>query len=228
MKKIFFVALVPLLCLNASAAVVYSQPHNDSGSLYQSAVNGTDYDQLTWDLFRVTNSTAITEVRWRGGYIYGGIYSGHVTNWTIAIYRDIANGYQPDIINPPFQTYTISGDAAETSAGTFGGTTMYDYAITLPNPFQAVAASNYWLLIQANEPNIPDWGIALGSGRHGKCFRRTAGVGDWWYYIAGGDTAFTLLTSDGPTVDIAASASPANAGEILGAGAYPVGSTVTL
>jgi hypothetical protein len=219
-----------LVCLTSTtqAAAVYAQPHDGSGALYQSSVNGTDYDQLTWDLFRVTNSTAITEIRWRGGYLYGGTYSGAATNWTIAIYRDIANGYQPDIINPPYATYTLSDPAGQTPAGTFGNTVMYDYAFTLPAPFQAAAGSNYWLLIQANQTGIPEWAIARGSGGDGGCFRRTAGAADWWFYRASGDTAFTLLTTDGPTVAIAASASPANGGEVLGAGVYPVGSTVSL
>ena len=210
------------------AAVVYSQPHNGSGALYQSSVNGTDYDQLTWDMFRVTNSTAITQIRWRGGYLYGGTYSGPATNWTLAIYRDIAHGYQPDVIHPPFATYTITGNASETPAGVFGSTAMYDYSVTLPSAFQAVASSNYWLLIQANQAGIPEWGLAQGSGGDGGCFRRVAGAADWWFYRASGDTAFNLVTADGPTVAIAASGSPAEAGEILGAGNYPVGSTAAV
>lgn len=210
------------------AAVVYSQPHNGSGALYQSAVNGTDYDQLTWDMFHVTNPTAITQVRWRGGYLYGGTYSGPATNWTLAIYRDIANGYQPDVIHPPFASYTISGSANETPAGVFGNTALYDYSVTLPSAFQAVAGSNYWLLVRANQVGIPEWGLAQGAGGDGGCFRRVAGAADWWFYRASGDTAFTLGVADGPTVAIAASASPAEAGEILGAGNYPVGSTAAV
>src|SRR5580765_8471382 len=94
-KKFMLGAAALCLAFTSSAAVVYTQPHTGSGSLYQSAVNGTDYDQMTWDLFRVTNATAITELHWRGGYVYGGMYSGIATNWTISFYRDIANGYQP-------------------------------------------------------------------------------------------------------------------------------------
>ena len=228
MKTLFFLALLGSLSFGANAAVVYSQPPNGSASLYQSSVNGTDYDQLTWDMFRVANSTAITQIRWRGGYLYGGAYSGAATNWTIAIYRDIANGYQPDVINPPFATYTITGNANETPAGVFGSTAMYDYSVTLPSAFQAVASSNYWLLLRANQVGIPEWSLAQGSGGDGGCFRRVAGMADWWFYRASGDTAFNLVTADGPTVAIAASGSPAGAGEILGAGNYPVGSTAAV
>lgn len=228
MKKLLFLSLLGLLSGEANAVVVYTQPHNGSGALYQSSVNGTDYDQLTWDLFRVTNSSAITEVRWRGGYLYGGSYSGAATNWTIAIYRDIANGYQPDVIHPPFATYSISGNANETPAGMFGSTVMYDYSVTLPSAFQALAGSNYWLLIRANQVGIPEWGFAQGSGGDGGCFRRVAGMADWWFYRASGDTAFTLVTADGPTVAIVASGSPAGGGEVLGAGNYPIGSTAAV
>src|SRR5690349_3538667 len=116
MKTYLYISLVLALSLANTVAgnvTLVSQPHSGSGSLYQSSVNGTDYDQMTWDDFRLTNSVAITELRWRGGYLYGGIYSGRVTNWTIAFYRDIANGYQPDIINPPFAIYNITGNAGE-------------------------------------------------------------------------------------------------------------------
>ena len=226
--KLVLVALFTLVAFRSQASVVYSQPHNGSASLYQSSVNGSDYDQLTWDMFRVTNAAAITEIRWRGGYLYGGAYSGTVTNWTIAVYADIANGYQPDIINPPLATYTITGNAGETNAGTFGGTVMYDYSVSLPSPFQAATNANYWLLIQANQAGLPEWGIALGSGGNGKCFRRTANVGDWWFYLASGDTAFTLVASDASTATIAASVSPAGTGTIIGAGDYPIGSSVSI
>src|SRR5512147_2325993 len=127
MKICMLLGVLLVAPLKLPAAVVVAQPHDGSASLYQSSVNGTDYDQLTWDMFRVTNSTAITQIRWRGGYLYGGVYSGAATNWTIAICRDIANGYQPDVINPPFASYTITGNANETPAGVFGSTALYDY-----------------------------------------------------------------------------------------------------
>jgi len=85
------------VALVAQAAVVYDQPHNGKDRLYQSSIIGTDYDELTWERFRVTNATPITEIHWRGGYIHGGLYSGHATNWTIEIHRDIAN-FAPAVI----------------------------------------------------------------------------------------------------------------------------------
>ena len=85
------------VALVAQAAMVYDQPHNGNGRLYQSSINGTDYDELTWERFRVANATPITEIHWRGGYIHGGLYSSHATNRTIEIHRDIAN-FAPAVI----------------------------------------------------------------------------------------------------------------------------------
>ena len=228
LRALFLGSLLASVVPASEAALLFTQPHNGSSGLYQSAVNGTDYDQMTWDSFRLTNTAAITEIRWRGGYLYGGAYSGKATNWTVAIYGDIANGYQPDIINPPLVSYTVAGSAGETNAGTFGGTAMYDYAFALPSPFQAASNQYYWVLIQANQTGIPEWGLALGASGNGGCFRRIANVGDFWFYRASGDTAFSLIGSDAPTVAIAASVTPAGAGTLLGAGNYPVGSLVSM
>ena len=79
MRFLFVLALLTLLPLRA--ATIYSHPHNGSGAHCQSSVNGRDYDPLTWNMFRVTNSTAITQVRWRGGYLHGGAFNGAATNW---------------------------------------------------------------------------------------------------------------------------------------------------
>jgi hypothetical protein len=79
MRFLFVLALLTLLPLRA--ATVYSHPHNGSGAHCQSSVNGRDYDPLTWDMLRVTNATAITQVRWRGGYLHGGAFSGAAANW---------------------------------------------------------------------------------------------------------------------------------------------------
>lgn len=68
MKKLFFVALASMICFETDAAVIFSQPPSSSGAFYQSSwwdPDGSDYDQLTWDNFRVTNAQAITEIGWR-------------------------------------------------------------------------------------------------------------------------------------------------------------------
>jgi hypothetical protein len=115
MRELFSVALVSLWCFQTNAAVIYSQPHDGGGSFYQSSwwdPDGSDYDQLTWDSFRLTNSHAITEVRWRGAFdpSYFGS-GGPVIDFTVAIYGDIANGYQPDVTHPPLVHYETGGNA---------------------------------------------------------------------------------------------------------------------
>jgi hypothetical protein len=107
---------------------------------------------------------------------------------------------------------------------------MYDYAFTLPSPFQATAGTTYWVQIEGWQnivfPNYaPDWGLAVGTGGNNSHFRFvTAGT----FQTITNDLAFSLVSSAAPTVTIAASESPVGAGSITGAGAYPIGSTVTL
>ncbi len=211
------------------AAVAYSQPHNGSGTLYQSSwwePDDSDYDQWVWDSFTLANSRAITEVAWRGGYQYGGQYTGSIVDFTVAIYPSIAAGTEPDIVNPPLVTYETGGDADETFAGTFGGVAMYDYHFTLPSPFQAAAGTRYWVQIEAWQHGLPEWGLASATGGNGSHFRWLRGA--HMYQMVPGDAAFTLMTSDAATFSIAASASPAGAGSVQGAGAYPAGALVTL
>lgn len=233
MKRVSYSFLVPLIVgLQAHASVVYTQPHTGGGGFYQSSwwdPDGSDYDQLTWDSFKLTNTTAITEIQWRGTFdpSHFGM-GGPVVDFTVAIYGDIANGYQPNITAPPLIRYQVGGNAGQTPAGMFGGVTMYDYSFTLPSPFQAAANSNYWVLIEGWQHGIPDWALALGTGGNGSCFRRTAGMADMRFYTASGETAFNLLDSGAPSFLISASASPTDAGTVSGTGAYPSNSTVTL
>lgn len=178
-------------------AVVYSQPADSSGSLLQSSwwdPNGSDYDQYVWDAFTLQATQVITEIQWRGGYDPAKFGSGGpVIDFSVAIYPSIAAGIQPDVVNPPLVNYQAGDNAGETSAGTFGGTPMYNYHFILPTPFQANAGVKYWVQIEAWQHGIPDWGIAAGTGGDGKYFRRIANVGDIYYQIVPGDSAFALL-----------------------------------
>lgn len=229
MRPAAVLILASLLSGSVRAAVVYSQPHNNSGTLYQSSwwnPNDSDYDIHTWDSFTLSTDRAITEVTWRGGNIYGGSYGGPVVNFTVAFYPSIAAGSQPDVVNPPLVQYETGGNAGQTYAGTFGGVAMYDYHFTLPAPFQAAANTKYWVYILAWQNGIPEWGFAAGSGGNGSYFRWVRGL--HMYQSAPGDLCFTLYGSDAPTYTISAGASPVEAGAVQGAGAYPQGSTASL
>jgi hypothetical protein len=178
------------------AAIMYSQPPDPGGGLFQSSRNGTDYDQYVWDNFMIPTSPVITEIQWRGGYDPTKFGSGGpVLDFRVAIYPSIAGGSQPDVVNPPLVEYQTVGNAGETLAGTFGGTVMYDYGFTLPTTFQATGGTKYWLQIEASQGGIPDWGIAAGTGGDGKHFLGIPVAGDISYYPVPGDAAFTLLGS---------------------------------
>ena len=213
---------------SSAATVVYDQPHTGTGTLYQSSwwlEDGSDWDQLTWENFTLSSDTAITQVQWRGGYQYNAQY-GPLINFTVSFYPSIAAGTEPDIAHPPLAEYTTGGTANQTPVGNFGGVAMYDYSFTLPAAFIANASTKYWVEILANQPSIPDWCLAAGSGGNSSHFRFVEGLG--MYQMVPGDVAFRLLASDAPTFTIAATAEPPQAGTVIGAGAYPSGSNATL
>jgi hypothetical protein len=222
-------AILAFCSVQAGAAVVYEQPHNGSNTLYQSSwwdPDGSDYDIYCWDNFTLGSNQAITEFRWRGGFLYGGGYSGPVINFTVEIYPSIGGGSQPDVSHPPLVSYESGDNAGQTNAGVFGGTTMYDYHFVLPSPFQATGGTKYWAKIYAWHHGIPEWSFAAGSGGDGHYFRYL--TGGPYYQAPPGDLAFSVWTADAPTYTISLSAAPVNAGTTSGAGAYPVGSNATV
>jgi len=236
----FIVAIVAALLTLAARAqvVVYSQPALASGGVHLSswyAPDGLDSDQYVWDSFSLSSATAISEIRWRGGYAYGasGFNSAPVTAFRIDIYRSTPGLLQPDLLaGGRLARYTVNGNANETAVGTIGGIHFYDYKFTLPTAFQAAANTPYWVQIEASQglaPGTnwpPDWGYANASGGNGFHFRK---VNDGTQYQnITGDCAFTLLSTSGPTVNISATVSPAGSGLVTGAGSYPLNSTASL
>ncbi|MCG3125372.1 MAG: hypothetical protein CHACPFDD_00190 [Phycisphaerae bacterium] len=229
-RALFAISIAAVAPLTSTlAGVVYSQPHSGSGTLYQSSwwdPDDSDYDIHIWDNFTLPSNHAITEVNWRGGFIYGGAWGGPVVYFTVAIYPSIAANSEPDVVGGPLVQYDTPGNAGQTYAGTFGGVAMYDYHFTLPAPFQAAANTKYWVYIVAAQHGIPEWAFAQGTGGNGGYFRWVRGA--HMYQAPPGDMAFTLISSDASTFTISASASPTNAGTVQGAGQYPVDSTASL
>lgn len=193
--------------VSVAQEVVFSQPPSPAGGLIQSSwmdPDGSDWDWFIWDNFTLSGAATITEVRWRGGYAYGGSFGGPVVNFTVAFYPSIAAGTEPDVVHPPLVEYETGGNCGQSPAGTFGGTAMYDYRFTLPQAFQAAGGTKYWLQIYAWHHGIPEWGFnkATTLGSH---FRRQS---EYMFQFAPGDAAFTLLGQvecTGPSV----TASPA-------------------
>jgi len=225
-KNLLVLTLLALSLFTSHAAVVYDQPGGGAG--WQSSwwtPNGSDYDQYTWDNFSISSNVPITEIKWRGGYYYGGT---PVASFTISIYSSIAGNSQPNIATAPaLATYTINGNASQTPAGAAAGVS-YDYDYVLPTPFQVTAGTVYWIQIEAAQAGIPDWAIGAGSGGDARVFRQYAYVGEKYYSYAPGDAAFTLLTADTAIYSVAASANPVASGTIAGAGLFPTGMTASL
>jgi hypothetical protein len=198
MKQLVLVALWSLSLWEANADVVFTRPPDGTGALIPSSwvdPDGSDSDMYAYDDFTLASDQTITEIHWRGGYIYGAPY-GRVFNFTVTFYASIAGGSQPHCTNPQLPEiylayYDVGGIAGETLAGTYGGTTMYDYSFVLPSPFQATGGVKYWVRVEASQPTYPDWGIAVGTGGDGQHFAFSTGAA--MFFFASGDTAFTLL-----------------------------------
>ncbi len=230
-------AAVVLAALARSApaqTIVYDQPSNGAGFILSSWVEpeGSDADIYAYDNFTLAATTAITDIRWRGGYTLGALY-GPVWDFTVTFFGSIANGSQPYCGNPqlpesPYYLakYRVGGTAGETLVGSSGGLPMYEYHFTFPTPFVALAGTKYWVRIEASQTGYPDWGVARGAGPDNQHFQFSTGSAQFSFRT--GDGAFALLTAAAPTFLITATASPAGAGTIAGAGPYPEGSLATL
>lgn len=238
MKPLLILSLLSWLTTTSHAAIVFHQPHDGSGTIRPSsryAANGTDYDQFIWDSFSVSNAQAITEIRWRGGYQPDMAYwGGDILSFKVSIYESTPGLSQP-FLGPQYPaapatliSYDTGDAAGETSAGLFGGVEMFDYHFVLPTVFQAAAGKLYWVQIEAEMGNgLPHWGFASGTG-NGSHFRRIPGQADFYFQFAPGDTAFSMVTADGPTYTVAASAAPADSGTIANTGLYPNNSAAPL
>lgn len=188
--------LLPLLSLTgaASAETLFSQPPDPAGGLHQSSwwdPDGHDSDWYVWDSFTLGAAATITDVTWRGGYKWGGSYGGHVIGFDVSICASIAANTEPDVVNPPLYTFYVPDAAGETPAGTFGGTEMYDYHVTLPVPFEASGGVKYWVQIEGYHHGLPEWGFADATG-NGSHYRKTS---EYMFQFAPGDCTFALLGS---------------------------------
>ena len=211
MKKLLVVLFLSLFFQESDAATLYTQipaPGNQTGTLYQSSwffPDGHDTDRYVYDTFTLPSAKTITELRWRGGYKGA---RGTIVGFTVNIYGSNASG-QPIVTIPdtgPCTTcvagYLVTGNAGETFFGTFGSvpmTSVYDYALVLPTPFQVVAGAKYWVQIEARQSAVPDWGLAQGSKAV------SDGHMEYWkgvntFYGLPGEAAFEILGMNTPPV----------------------------
>jgi hypothetical protein len=173
--------------------------------------DGSATDRFVWENFGFENARTISEVRWRGGYDPAKRGSGGpVRDFTVDIYRSIPAGSEPDLASAPLVHYRVGGNAGETPGDVLGGVQTYDYRFVLPTPFEAAAATTYWIQIQAfQRAGDPDWGLSVGTGTLGDG-RHFRGVADGYYYqLVLDDTALDLVSpavdGDAPVPEVAAS-----------------------
>src|SRR5690349_17880355 len=101
LRKLVGAVLLVLVASSSQATVVFDQAHNGSGVLSKSSwypPDGLNGDAYCWDNFTLPSSSAIVELRWRGGYELhptGG--QSPVYDFEISIYRSIAGNTQPDL-----------------------------------------------------------------------------------------------------------------------------------
>ena len=195
------------------AVVIYSQPAKPSGGLLPTAwqsPEGSETDRSVWENFGFENPQTLSEIRWRGGYdpAQEGA-GGPVWDFTVGIYGSIPAGSEPNLAKAPLAHYRVGSNADESMADVIAGVQTYEYRFVLPEPFQAEAATTYWLQIEAFQNGTPDWGLAAGTGTlgDGRHFRGTAW--GYFYQLLLEDAAIELLAPvrDGalPVPEVAAS-----------------------
>jgi IPT/TIG domain-containing protein len=232
MRTLLTAAFVWPLALAAGAETLYTQPPNPAGGLHQSSwrdPDGSNNDWYVWDSFTLPQAATLTDIRWQGGYQYGGSLGGPVFGFDVSICASIAANTEPDVVNPPLMHFYEPSNAGETPAGTYGGTAMFDYHVALPVPFQAQAGIKYWVHVYASEPNPPEWGFADATGGDGSHYRRWS---EYMFQFAPGDTVFTLIgnfVAPPPTIASVLPATGSEAGgervTILGSGFGTLGDT---
>lgn len=178
-----------------AADILFQQASGSSGSLILSSrtsdPNGSDYDTSVFDNFTLLSTREITGLTWRGGYDVAQTPANTLLGFSINIYSSAAVGTEPDK-NSNVATFFVSGTANETSAGTIGGTPMFNYSFTFDTAFTATANTKYWLQIQAVQLGVPDWGFARATGGDNGYWRELGTGASITYGIAAGDAAFTL------------------------------------
>jgi hypothetical protein len=123
------------------------------------------------DDFQISAGGAYTQLAWQGMYCVqtsGAMAPAPIASaFTVRLYADV--GGAPDLAAPLIEaTYPVA-DTGQTLDAKVGGLdcgtatnvewALYDYAVTLPSTFTAVAGTTYWLSIQASGPSYATyWG----------------------------------------------------------------------
>ena len=108
------------------------------------------------DDFKLTSDNSITGVHWWGGFWNGAAINP--SSFNILFYSDDGSGNMPtgagmeDPSPTALEIYTFPS-----VNGILSGS-LYEYNVTLSQPFQAAANTKYWIAIQWNHTYPPQWG----------------------------------------------------------------------
>lgn len=164
----FLLLALPLGQASADSITLYDQPSNfpNDGvfpSQNDTTPGGFGNFATVYDNFTLTNTSAIADVHWQGGYFNPG-EQGNITAFTISFWPDVAGEPGPD----PLFTAVIPGNANETFVGDEWFGPIFDYGVDLTTPFVALADTTYWLSIVPDLAFPPQWGWYTGVGGDGK------------------------------------------------------------
>jgi hypothetical protein len=190
MKTAILVIVSGMVGAANADVVIYTQAPVSPATLTQSSEvipDGSDSDVVAWDSFILSSGGSVTEVAWRGGYIYNAPY-GRVTEFSVAFHASTAMNTEPYVL-AHLQRHRFTGNAGETFAGNFNGINIYEYRVVLPRAFQAEPGVKYWVKIVGGQPTYPDWALQKGAG-NGSHFKYLHGLNRYSFYP--GDCAFTL------------------------------------
>ena len=161
-QRLALASLGALLLLFAAPAfaggvLVYAQNPNYQG-LYasQNDTSGLGNFATTYDNFTLSATTAINQVQWVGGY-FNPQSLGPISQWTVSFYAN--NGGQPGTL---LQAFVIAGNGGETflQNDVLGDP---NYLYTAAVSFSATAGSTYWLSVEPNLAEPPQWGWGSSS-----------------------------------------------------------------
>jgi PEP-CTERM motif len=183
MKSFVAAVLVAAMAGPASAAVLYAQPYDGSGSPYASQNDTNSFGNFatSYDNFTLAGAATITQVDFTGGYFNPFIQSP-IAGFTLQFYAD--NGGIPGA--SVYSVY-VTGTANETYLAPSGDFTAYTYAID--TSFAASAGTQYWLSVEPDLGFPPQWGWSTGTGGDGAGYQVFFGTGS----PTPSDFAFTLV-----------------------------------
>lgn len=206
-------------------SIVYAQPYTTGGyNAWASSTTPDGNPTITYDNFTLAASANITTITWQGIYTDStnpgaNPESIDTASFVISFWSD--NGGQPGTM---LSTGTVSiADANAVAladvgfyfadAGVTENVPSYVYSALLPTAFAAHAGQTYWVsIVSSNSADEPLWDWVSGTGGDGLTIQDIP-VGR---EQRAADRAFTLNSTELPTVNVAATTSRTGPGQAPG------------